>query len=366
MLDTNSSAKIIDELSKVVGERELIPEVIMDKLKGIKDWDTILEHQKLLSENLHREISLQTAILDYILSSGLRLSKGSGLEVPTSKKVLYTSIIDPLTGLYNERHFQTITEAELKRAKHFNTTLTIIFLDIDNFGIYTGLYGHETSSISLKQMAFIIRKSCRQEDLLFRLRKNRFLLLLLNISREGARRVAERVRKNVHDTRFRGEEKIPSKKLTVSGGMAIYPDDGKNSHTLITAAEEALSTAKESGRNRILEYSAKRRKAPRIKLLVDAKYRIEGRKDIKPQLVSIQNLSESGALVLGKSDLPLGNNISLGFKLPSGQSIKATGETVRISRRESINEVSVAIKFNTMAAKEATNLKEFIRSNLET
>lgn len=364
MLDTSSSSKIIDELAKIVGEREIIPEVILEKIKDIKDWNTILEHQKLLSKNLGREIPLQATILDYIVSNGLKSGQARPLELPANKKVLYTSIIDPLTGLYNERHFQTITEAELKRAKQFHTTLTIITLDADSFSTYTNLYGQETANVALKELAFIIKKSCRQEDILFRLRHNRFILLLLNISREGSRRVGERIRHNVAKFRFSGEDKLPAKKITVSGGIAIYPDDGKNSHTLITAAEEALATAKQSGKNRILEFSTKRRQAPRIELTIEAKYRIHGRKDIKPQGVYIKNISESGALVRGKPGLPLGNNIILSFKLPNGTAITVKGETVRIARKESVKEVAVAIKFNTISPQESAQLKEYIKKHL--
>lgn len=359
-----SSTKIIDQLSKVVGERDILPDILLGRLKDIKDWNLILEHQKLLSQSLHRDISIRAALLDYLLSTEFMASETHRVELPATQKVTYTSIIDPLTGLYNDRHFQLLTEAELKRAKHYEFPLTMIIIDADNFGVYTALYGHETGEIALKEISLALKNSCRKEDMIFRLRKNKFALLLLNIAREGAHRLAERLRENIEKFHFKGEEKMPAKKLTISGGIAVYPEDGKNSHTLITAAEEALSTAKQSGKNRILEYSVKRRKTPRIELTIDAKYQVEGRKDIKPQTVHIKNISESGMLLTAIKDLPLGGSVILGFKLPNGVLIKVKGETARISRKEGANEISAAIKFSDISQLDLTHLRDYIQETL--
>lgn len=360
----SSSSKIIEELSYVVGEREIIPEVMLSKLKSIKDWSTITEHQKLLSRKLRRDISIHDTIIDYLLSTRFKITKSNSLDVPSSKKVFYSSIIDPITGLYNDRHFELIAEAEIKRAKQSQSTLAISVYEIDDFDTYSTFFGKETAEIALKDMALIIKKNCRKEDILFHDKKDRFVLLLLNIPREGSHRVGERIRKNVETFRFSGEEKLSSKKLTVSGGIAIYPDDGKNSQTLINAAEEAMATAKESGSNRILEFSAKRRKAPRINVEIDAKYEIEGRKDIKPQIVILKNFSESGALVVANQGLPLGNNIILSFKLPKRLSVKVKGETVRIATKESFDKMSVAIKFTDIKPQLLTDLRKYIKEAL--
>lgn len=359
-----SSTKIIDQLSKVVGEREIIPEILLEKLKDIKDWNVILEHQKLLGQSLHRDITIHAALLDYLISTEFGIPETHQIDLPATQKVTYTSIIDSLTGLYNDRHFQILVEAELKRAKQYGLPLTMIILDADNFGMYKAFYGHEMGDIALKEMALILRNSCRKEDMVFRMKRDRFALLLLNIAREGAHRLAGRLRENTEKFHFKGEEKMPSKKVTISGGIAVYPEDGKNSHTLITAAEEALSTAKQSGKNRILEYSVKRRKTPRIKLKVEARYQIEGRKDIKPLTVYTKNMSESGVLITSSKDLPLGGVVILTFKLPNGTPIKTKGETVRISRKEGVNEVSAAIKFSNMAPVDSMHLKNYIQQTI--
>lgn len=359
-----SSTDIIDQLSKIVGEREIIPETLLEKCKDIKDWNTILEHQKLLKDSLHRDISVQSALLDYLLSADHRSQEAKQIELPTAQKVLYTSIIDPLTGLYNDRHFQVIVEAELKRARQYSLPLTLIMLDMDNFGMYIALYGHETGDLALNETAIVLKKSSRKEDMIFRLRKNRFAVILLNISKEGAHQLGERLRENIENHHFKGEEKMPAKKLTISGGIAIYPDDGKNSQTLTIASEEALLTAKQSGKNRILEYSVKRRKMPRVDIELEAKYQIEGRKDIKPVTVYTKNISESGALVSAPNDLPLGGSITLSLKLPNGNLIRPIGETVRIIRKEGAKGMEIAIKFRDIPPVELMNLRNFIEQKL--
>lgn len=358
------SPDIVEQISKILGERDIIPETLLEKCKGIKDWNLILEHQKLLNQSLHRDISIQAALLDYILSAEYSVSETREIHLPTTQKVLYTSIIDPLTGLYNDRHYQIIVDAELKRAKQYDLPLTLLMLDIDNFGMYTALHGHETGDIALNETALVLKKSSRREDMLFRLKKNRFAVVLLNIPREGAHKLGERIRQNIETHHFKGEDKLTGKKMTISGGIAIYPDDGKNSHTLIIASEEALITAKQSGKNRILEYSVKRRKTPRIDIKIETKYQIEGRKDLKPQLVYTKNISESGTLITSSGDLPLGGNIILNLKLPNGNTIKAKGEIVRVSRKEGAREITIAIRFIDLSPVDIMNLRNFIQQEL--
>lgn len=359
-----SGVDIIDQLSKIVGERDILPETLLEKCKDIHDWTSVLEHQKLLQESLHRDISIQAALLDYLLSAEHRFPETKQIELPTTQKVPYTSIVDPLTGLYNDRHFQIIVDAELKRAKQYSLPLTLLMLDLDNFGMYTALYGHETGDIALNETAVVLKKNSRMEDMLFRLKKNRFSAVLLNISREGAHRFGERLRESIESHHFKGEDKLPTKKLTISGGIAIYPDDGKNSHTLIIAAEEALITAKQSGKNRILEYSVKRRKTPRVDIEIEGKYQIEGRKDLKPHLVYTKDISESGTLVTASGDIPLGGRIILSLKMPTGNIIKAEGETVRVARKEGAKEITIAIKFIDISPVDLMNLRNFIEQQL--
>jgi diguanylate cyclase (GGDEF)-like protein len=360
----SNNLSTIDQISKIIGERESIPENLLEKCKGITDWNVIVEHQKLLKEALKRDITIQAALLDYILSKGSRIEEDKPLEISTIQKTAYTSIIDPITGLYNNKYFNIIVEAELKKAKQYSLPLTIMMLDMDNFGNYMALYGHEMGDVALNEVSIVFKNNCRKEDMIFRLQKNRFAILLLNISREGSHKFAERLRVNIEEHNFKGADKLPLKKITISGGIAVYPDDGKNSQTLIIASEEALNTAKQSGRNRILEYSIKRRQTPRISIEIEGKYQIEGRKDLKPQLVTIKNISESGILIAGPNDLPLGGIIVLTFKLPVGSLIKIKGEAVRISRKEGEKQITIALKFTDILPLDLLNLRTFIEQQL--
>jgi len=360
----SNNLNIIEQISKIIGERETVPENLLEKCKDITDWNIIVEHQKLLKESLKRDITIQAALLDYILTRGTRIEEDKPLEISSVQKTAYTSIIDPITGLYNNKYFNIIVEAELKKAKQYSLPLTIMMLDMDNFGHYMALYGHEMGDVALNEAAIVFKKNCRKEDMIFRLQKNRFSIILLNIPREGSHKFAERLRLNIEEHTFKGADKLPLKKITMSGGIAIYPDDGKNSQTLIIAAEEALNTAKQSGRNRILEYSIKRRKTPRVIVDIEGKYQIEGRKDLKPQLISIKNISESGVLITAPNDIPLGGTSVLTFKLPTGSLIKIKGETVRISRKEDSKQMTIAIKFIDIVPLDLLNLRNFIENEL--
>jgi diguanylate cyclase (GGDEF)-like protein len=360
----SSDEAMVNQISKVIAEREIIPEALLEKCKDIKDWNVILEHQKFLKESTHRDISIQSALLDYILNTAERTSEGKGMELSAAQRTSYSSIIDPVTGLYNSKYFNLILEAELKKAKQYSLSLTLMILDLDNFGNYTALYGHETGDIALNETAVVLKKNCRKEDMIFRLQKNRFAIILLNISREESHKLGERLRINIEQHQFKGADKLPHKRITISGGIAIYPDDGRNSQTLIIAAEEALNTAKQSGKNRILEYSIKRRKSPRINIEIPGKYQIEGRNDLKPQSISLKNISESGVLITAPSDIPLGGTNILTFKLPTGYMIKVKGETVRISKKEGERQMSIAIKFTEITSLDLLSIRNFIEQQL--
>jgi len=359
-----SNDDLIDILSKIIGDRDVSPDTLADKCKIIKDWNLLLEHQKLLRNSLRREISLQTTVLDYILSAQYKQHDSRAINISISKKVSYSSIIDQVTGLYNDKHFQLLIDAALKRVKTFGMPLAVIFLDLDNFSMYTTMFGQEAGDIALSETAIILRKYCRKEDLIFRIRKNRFAIILLSIPKESAHTLGERLRANVAEYHFKGEDKIPPKKITISGGIALFPDDGKNSNTLMLAAEEALNTAKQSGKNRVLEYSMKRRQSPRVRLNVEAKYQIDGRKDIKPFTVNAKNISESGLLLNTHQELPLGGVIVLTLKLPTGNSIKLKGLAVRISKRESDKETNIAVKFIDVSPVDSMALKLFVEKEL--
>ncbi|MFQ5701233.1 MAG: diguanylate cyclase [Acidobacteriota bacterium] len=162
--------------------------------------------------------------------------------------VRHASLTDELTGLYNRRTLQQRLEEELHRAIRYSCNLSCIMLDIDHFKKINDTHGHPAGDSVLVQIAEILRRHVRKSDLAVRYGGEEFLLVLFGNDKSGCMRVAERVRADVesHGFEFDGT----SIRVTISSGVATFPDDGvKTAEDLVACADSALYEAKTSGRN---------------------------------------------------------------------------------------------------------------------
>jgi diguanylate cyclase (GGDEF)-like protein len=124
-------------------------------------------------------------------------------------------------------------------------------IDIDFFKHYNDTNGHLAGDQVLKAIAILIQRGVRQTDIVSRYGGEEFSAILTNTGKEGAFEIAERVRKNVADTRFPNESAQPNKDLTISVGVATFSPRISNLTDLIREADHALYRAKKGGRNRI-------------------------------------------------------------------------------------------------------------------
>ena len=161
---------------------------------------------------------------------------------------------DPLTSLYNRRFGMVRLTEEFSRAVRNNAPLGIIMFDIDHFKVVNDTYGHTVGDRALVNVAKISRMAIREGDFLIRYGGEEFLVILPGASKEDTHFVAERVRHMVEDSSIKhGEQQI---KITISAGYSSYPEnDVSDENSLVTIADKALYTAKESGRNRVIAYN---------------------------------------------------------------------------------------------------------------
>lgn len=162
------------------------------------------------------------------------------------------AITDGLTHLYNHRYFYERISSEISRAKRAGRMLSVVIFDVDFFKKYNDANGHLLGDEALKRIATIIRENIRRGDVAARYGGEEFVVLLPEADRDAARKVAERVRKKVEEVCFEGEETLPNRKLTISAGVATYPEDAEEKDELIKAADDALYTAKQKGRNLVV------------------------------------------------------------------------------------------------------------------
>ncbi|MCS6912740.1 MAG: diguanylate cyclase [Myxococcales bacterium] len=155
---------------------------------------------------------------------------------------------DGLTGLTNRRAFGERFEEMLRRAERQGKHLTLMLTDIDHFKRINDTYGHPVGDAVLKRVAQVVQSCMRKVDLAARYGGEEFAIVLELTDRDGARQLAERLRREVQALCFHSE-KGPFQ-CTLSLGMATFPLDGRDAPTLIAHADQALYFAKQNGRNR--------------------------------------------------------------------------------------------------------------------
>ncbi len=165
------------------------------------------------------------------------------------EEALLLSYTDDLTGIYNHRFFIQQLTLEVERQKRYASPLSLLMIDIDYFKHYNDTNGHLAGDHVLKAIAVLIQRGVRQTDIVARYGGEEFSAILINAGREKAFEIAERVRRNVADTRIPNEGAQPNKNLTVSIGIATFSASISTLTDLIREADHALYRAKKAGRN---------------------------------------------------------------------------------------------------------------------
>ncbi len=160
------------------------------------------------------------------------------------------AIQDPLTSIYNRRHFYTLAEIEIERAVRGKNPCSIILADIDQFKNVNDQYGHQAGDEALICFAKACRKSLRKIDIFARYGGEEFIALLPETDLDEAVKTAERIRRIVADSSLNSE--LFDFNITASFGVAKFHGEGDTLDRLIQRADQALYAAKESGRNRVV------------------------------------------------------------------------------------------------------------------
>ncbi len=183
----------------------------------------------------------------------------AGLAIENShlyERTVRLSYSDSLTNLINHGRFQYLLSRNLKRAAQLKKPLSLVMIDIDNFKNFNDTLGHPAGDKVLLNIARILKKTCRAGDIVARYGGEEFIVVLTDTNKESAWGMAERLRQAVEKFNFPGQEVQPNKNLTISSGLACFPEDAKNKGELIAKADSALYQAKKAGRNRTHIYSA--------------------------------------------------------------------------------------------------------------
>jgi diguanylate cyclase (GGDEF)-like protein/PAS domain S-box-containing protein len=161
------------------------------------------------------------------------------------------SIRDPLTNLFNRRYMEESLERELQRATRRATSLALLMIDIDHFKTFNDGYGHDAGDALLCELGAVLQGAIRGEDLACRYGGEEFIVILPEASLEEARLRAETLRATVKGVVVRHQDRT-LRTVSLSIGVAAFPEHGRSGKGLLQAADRALYRAKAEGRDRVV------------------------------------------------------------------------------------------------------------------
>ncbi len=189
--------------------------------------------------------------------STLKFAYSDDVEASYQRRLAEGALHEPLTGLYNRRHFMDRLTAELAASQRHRRPLSLLLIDIDHFKAVNDSHGHLAADEALKMLAHVMRGAVRKEDVLARYGGEEFVVLARETGLGGGRALAERIRKAVERSRISWEGRELA--LTVSIGVSVI-DERTGSEPLhrrlLETADRALYEAKQAGRNRVVALSA--------------------------------------------------------------------------------------------------------------
>jgi diguanylate cyclase (GGDEF)-like protein len=221
------------------GEFVTVPLKTKDKIIGVLFADNPYTHKPITSDNIR-------ILTMFANQAGLAIENSQLYE-----QTLIKAHTDSLTGLWNHGYFQYCLQEELNSAQKNSQPLSIIMADLDNFKMYNDAYGHQKGDQILKQIARLLSLSARKQDSIYRYGGEEFAIILARTNKHDARAIAERIKTTIEKYDFQQTNIPTDKRLTVSSGLATFPDDAANKDTLLACADKALYEAKHQGKNRI-------------------------------------------------------------------------------------------------------------------
>ncbi len=212
--------------------------------------DISFDIPKRIAEMISYDIIL---LLAFFISSHLSKNLRENREILQEllKKTRDLSIRDGLTGLYNQTHFFQMLEDHLKKAKRYNEVFSLLLFDIDNFKNYNDNNGHINGSGAIKKVGHIVADTFRTFDIAARYGGDEYVIFLPNTDKIGAFLAGDRLRERIAKSKFPGMEKQPQKSITISMGIASFPEDADTREKILDRADKALYHSKENGRNKV-------------------------------------------------------------------------------------------------------------------
>lgn len=375
--DTHNEERILSRLSQVHTETGIqvhsallliLTHLMLEEEEARAHWNAILQHRINLITRIGRDVGLRVAAFDYFINVNRKLTRPRIIEMEMFEEAERSSAQDPLTGLYNQRYFRTALQKELRRSRRYELELSLLYLDLDNFREINEQYGDLVGDILLKEVAILVKNKIRDIDVASRYGGEEFVILLPETERMGAYLVAERIRREIERHFLRRDVDGKPIRMTLSAGIAQYPDDSTVGERLIIRAEEALYQAKSRGHNSVAVYYRERRNFIRFD---------PGRRKLKialqpsetPRPVEdpsrAKNISHSGLLIETGQPFEVGQEVIIRCQDPAeSDQITLRGRVVRVEDLEGLGKpgrFDVGIAFLLEWEHQEVEITEFLQ-----
>lgn len=268
---SDNDEKLIEVLNQLAGEFgpkaypvifHVLTHLDLTRKDASDAWRDVCFHRIEMSNKLGHEVNLRTAICDYFCSIHKSLENPKVVEIHIFENTVNTAKFDSLSGLYTRAFFDEYLVKEVGRAKRYDTELSLLFLDVDNFKQVNDRYGHLAGDMVLRDISHAILDEIRAQDIASRYGGEEIVVILPETKKTTGLILAERIRNLIADLTLEYEgENIP---VTISGGLANFPIDTCEAQELIKFADMALLNAKSAGKNNIQAYSPNKRRYVRV------------------------------------------------------------------------------------------------------
>ena len=249
MLAAINRAQIYRYVTKPWDNRELITIIqqAAERFRLIRENSSLSKQMAEQNEDLRRK-DKELSRMNEHLEKTVQQRTSELREV--NERLSQLAMVDPLTKVYNRRAFFAKFAEEVERSRRYRHTLCVIMIDVDHFKTFNDMEGHLYGDEALRKVAQTITTNLRKTDTLGRYGGEEFILLMPETKMDDAVEICNRLRETIETTPFQGREEPAY--LTVSMGVAGFPEQGEEIEVLVEAADRALYQAKEFGRNRVM------------------------------------------------------------------------------------------------------------------
>ncbi len=279
--------------------------------QACRHWQAALKHRVKPRKSGGR---LRPALLDYLHQVAGELRDPRIVEADLLDSIRHASITDGLTGLFNQTCYKEyLTKLLAEQGKDSTARFAVVLLDLDHFKQYNDRCGHLAGDEALRLVAENLTRNIRYGDMAVRYGGEEFALLLHRVNFSEAYTVVERIRREIEALPFAHQERLDRGNLTLSAGIAVFPEDGRDRDGLLRQADRELYRAKEQ-RNCIRPSRRDQRQGVRHKLHSLVEFALPEQGEFSTGM--IYDISQGGLDLACDNVLPPGAELQLRFRRP--------------------------------------------------